>query len=370
MFDEARALPNLIRAAAEPFDWGEHGVRRALTPLEILSANRVLLVGNGDSYHAALACQRAVNEFARVPCQAFTSLAFAAYAADVLPVPFPNDPLVVGVSVSGRSSRTVEAVERAAAAGANTLAMTGTPDSPITQSARRRLYLQIPPGAPAPGIRSYTATVMGLLLLAIRLGEIRNRYHQEAANALRGELARLADVIAGALDAADAPARAAVDLCAASPMLMCIGSGPSYGTALFTAAKFVEGAGLFAVGQDIEEWLHVERFARPNDMPLWLVAPPGASYARAAHLAATARAIGHRLIAVVQDDDMEIARHADVVFPIPGTMREAFSPLVYHVAAHFFAAHLAEALGRKPFQSDNAAYWSAPDDAHLRPAQE
>ena len=66
-------------------------------------------------------------------------------------------------------------------------------------------------------------------------------------------------------------------MAADSPVLVMTGSGPSYGTALFAAAKMTETAGVFAAGQDLEEWCHVERLAYPDAMPVFVIAPPGRS---------------------------------------------------------------------------------------------
>jgi glucosamine--fructose-6-phosphate aminotransferase (isomerizing) len=135
-------------------------------------------------------------------------------------------------------------------------------------------------------------------------------------------------------------------------MMMFLGSGPSYGTALFSAAKVVEAAGVFAIGQDLEEWAHVERFAYPSDMPVFIIAPPGKSHWRAVKLTKAAQYYGRRVVAIIKDGDNEIAQNSDFIFPIFGEMREEFSPLVYHTTVNFFASYLTANLERKPFQGD------------------
>ena len=137
-----------------------------------------------------------------------------------------------------------------------------------------------------------------------------------------------------------------------TPTLVMVVSGPSYGTALFSAAKVVEAAGIFALGQDLEEWWHVERVAYPVDMPVFVIAPPGRSHWRAGDLAATARALGRRVIAVTHKDDTEVTRHAHAVLPVQGEVREEFSPLLYHLFAGYVASYVAERLGRLLFQGD------------------
>ena len=134
--------------------------------------------------------------------------------------------------------------------------------------------------------------------------------------------------------------------------MVMLGSGPSYGTALYSAAKMVEAAGIFSTGQDLEEWWHVERFAYPVDMPVFVIAPPGRSHWRAGDLAATARGLGRRVIAVTHADDTEVSRHAHAVLSVYGEVREEFSPLLYHLFASYVAAYVAERLGRCLFQGD------------------
>jgi len=348
MVKQVLDLPNVLREQTRPFD---NLVRNVLTPLEFLSLHRVFVTGDGDSFHAAMACEMAFENIAHLACEPLSAQRFLDYGAEWMPVPFPNSVLVVGTSASGRTQRVVQSLERARKFNALTIALTGTPGSPVTQAAERALPVQLPDLGPSPGIRTYTANLIGLLLLAIRIGEMRDRYTQAKANAMRQELADLADVIAATIKAIDSKARQIADALKDAAAMVFVGSGPSYGTALFSAAKVVEAAGVLALGQDLEEWAHVERFAYPNDMPLFIIAPPGRSHWRAAELARTARQLGRRVVTVVKDGDDEIAAHAEFVLPVMGDAREEFSPLVYHLAADLFASYLAEALGRKLFQT-------------------
>ena len=212
--------------------------------------------------------------------------------------------------------------------------------------------VELPQKQRSPGIRTYQASLLGMLLVAIQLGEMRDTSHQAEADGLRQEVAALADVVDATASAIKERCREVADMIADSPAMVMLGSGPSYGTALFSAAKVIEAAGVFAMGQDLEEWWHVERFAYPVDMPVFVIAPPGRSHWRAGDLAATARALGRRVIAVTHKDDTEVARHAHAVLPVHGEVREEFSPLLYHLFADYGASYLAARLGRALFQSD------------------
>lgn len=354
MITQVQDLPAMMREHTRLFD---RGIRNVLTPLEFLSLARVFLVGDGDSFHGSMAAEMAFESIAKIVCEPISAMRFLEYGAPYIPANFPNDTLVVGISASGRTQRVIQALRRANAVSPKiiTAALTGTPESELTKNANRIITVDVPSLGGSPGIRTYSATLMGLFLLAIRIGELRNLYHQTEANAMRQELASLGDVVEATIRATEQPACAAALALKDAATMIFVGSGPSLGTAMFSAAKVVEAAGVFAVGQDLEEWAHVERFAYPDDIPTFIIAPPGRGYWRAVELARAAKGLGRRLVAVVREGDTEIAPLADFVLPVAGDVREEFSPLVYHIAADLFASHLAENLGRMLFQTDRPA---------------
>jgi glucosamine--fructose-6-phosphate aminotransferase (isomerizing) len=260
--------------------------------------------------------------------------------------------LVIAISASGRTERGLQSLARAKEYGALTVALTGTPGSPFTEAGERVVLVDLPDFGRSPGIRTYNASLMGLAAIALRLGEAHGKYDAVHVESVHAQIAGLAEVMTATLEATAAPAQAAADAWQDAQIQAWLGSGPSYGTALFSAAKVVEAAGIFAIGQDLEEWAHVERFVYPDDMPTVIIAPPGRSHWRAIRLAELVKKLGRRLAVVVQDGDEELTSHADFVFPVMGEVSEALSPLVYHIPSNFFASRITENLGRMLFQSD------------------
>jgi len=349
MIRQVEGLAGDLRELTRPFD---QQIRTVLTPSEWRAVNKVYLTGDGDSYHASCAAELAFEAIAAVTCAPMSAQHFLDYGAAWMRPAAPHQTLVVATSASGGTKRVVQAIERAKEHGALTIVLTGTPHSAVTQVADRTIVVELPQKERSPGIRTYQASLLGMLLVAIQLGEMRDTYPHEDANGLRHELTALADVVAATTDAIKGRCREVAEMIADTPTMVMVGSGPSYGTALFSAAKMIEAAGIFALGQDLEEWWHVERFAYPTGMPVFVIAPPGRSYWRAGDLAATARALGRRVIAVTHKDDTEVTRHAHAVLPVQGQVREEFSPLLYHLFASYVASYVAERLGRSLFQSD------------------
>ncbi len=349
MIRQVEALASDVRELMRPF---AQPIRTVFTPSEWRMVNKVYLTGDGDSYHASCAAELAFEAIADVSCEPMSAQRFLDYGAAWMRPTAPHQTLVIATSASGGTKRVAQAIERAKEHGALTVALTGTPNSAVRQVADRTIVVELPHNERSPGIRTYQASLLGLLLVAIQLGEMQNQYPQEQANSLRHELIALADGIDATTNAIKERCREAADMIADTSVMIMAGSGPSYGTALFSAAKVVEAAGIFAMGQDLEEWWHVERFAYPVDMPVFVIAPPGRSYWRAGDVAATARGLGRRVIAVTQKDDTAVTRHAHFMLPVHSEVREEFSPLLYHLFAGYVAAFLAERLGRSLFQTD------------------
>ena len=163
----------------------------------------------------------------------------------------------------------------------------------------------------------------------------------------------MAEIVESTYEVSHKPSEEAAKVVKDYPFISYAGSGPGFGSASFSGAKVVEATGVFSAPADLEEWAHVERFSYPLDFPVFMVAPPGKGYWRAAMLAEGVKKLGHYLMVVVEEGDEEVSKHADIIFPVKGQVREAFSPLLYYIAGTTFAYYLTKALGRSMFMTDN-----------------
>jgi glucosamine--fructose-6-phosphate aminotransferase (isomerizing) len=303
-----------------------------------------VLTGCGDSHHAACAAELAFETIADLDCDAAPALRFLEYGAERVR---RRATLVVAVSASGGTELVLRSVHRARELGARTLAVTGTAGSPLAQAAEHAVVVDLPDREPSPGIRTHQASLIGLLLVALRLAEARG----VPVDRQRAELVAAAEAVAAAAEHARDRADL-VDAIADQPTVVVAGSGPAWGSAQFAAAKLVEGAGMPAHAQDIEEWCHVERFTRPAHDPVILLAPPGRAHWRALDMAEKARSVGRPVLAVAHPDDRRLTALADLLLPTPVPVREEFAALVLPVFAPYLAAGLAQRLGRAPFLHD------------------
>jgi glucosamine--fructose-6-phosphate aminotransferase (isomerizing) len=306
---------------------------------------QVHLVGAGDSLYASQAAAHAFRT------RGFSTRAVPAEALlHEWSVPAhvrPEEELVVGVSASGRTERVVEVLERAGALGLLRVAVSGQADSPLVDVADESLVVAVGNLERAPGLRTYQASLIGLLGIAAWL--------RRAATGQLFACARLlpenvAAHVAQTLTELRAPVQRVAERLVDMQTLMVLGTGPSAGTAGFSAAKIMETNGLLAHAQDLEEWRHVERFVGPRDFPVIVLGPEGATSRRVRSTAATATALGRRCVLIHPVADPASARDAWEALAVPGDVSEELSPVLYHVPVSMLAAELADHTGRPPFR--------------------
>ncbi|MFC5828088.1 SIS domain-containing protein [Nonomuraea insulae] len=343
---QVKALADDVRGLVTPL---ADQTRAVIAAVDVADISHVVLTGNGDSYHAALAAEMAFTSLAAVRCTPLSTLRLLKYGLPTAPEA-ARGTLVVAISASGGNVRALQVLARAHEAGARTLAVTSTPGSPLAQAADHALLAPLTGLRPCPGIRTYQASLLGLFLLAIELGWVRGHHTAAQAEQYQAELSATSDAIEATRSAIAPICTQRGSTLADAPVVMMLGCGPGYGGALFAAAKLVEAAGLFAVGQDLEEWEHVEALAQPRDMPTIILATPGYSHERAVIVAEQARSIGRTVIAVADAADTDLVKLADIM-PLHGAGREEFSPLLTQVFAGQLAYETARQLDRVPFST-------------------
>ena len=344
MYAQILSQPALL---LEVFDATEQAVQGAFSQFQPQRWQAIYTAGCGDSFYAGLACEMAFARFCQLPVKALSAMQFARYEADRL----PQHAVLFGISNSGHVSRSIEAVGLARAAGADTIAVTGNGASGIAREAAAAVAVGIPAMGRSPGIRSYTVQLLSLLLCALRLGELRQTISAADAMAWRHQLRDVATCMEATLQASDDRARQVAERFGAAENWVFMGSGPSYATALFIAAKLVESSGVNAWAQDIEEWAHIQFFNRQEHTPTCVIVPPGRSVDRVLELLPYVKGIGRPTLAVASSTQLLLSTQADVVLPVPQAVPEVFSALVYCLAGELLAYYLAEVQEAEFFQA-------------------
>lgn len=352
MIEQVYSLPELIRESLPEFD---ERVRNALDHKFCLSLKRLYITGCGDSHHASLTSELAFEALAGIPTEPMTALQYAHYTAGYMPETGPGTNAVVGISVSGEVTRTLEALNFARQEGAVSIALTATPGSRIAEAGDLQVFSTVtpfpdPPGTHTPGVRTYAATQLALFLMATRIGEVRGHLSTPDADNLRDQLRGLAEAAEDTIDSCDKASLELAESLAEAKEFVFAGGGPNFGTALFSAAKVLEASGDPALGQDLEEWAHLQYFTREPTTPSFFINTVQRDLSRAIEVVEAAKIIGRQVVAIVPGSDGGLFNQADFILPIADGVQKVFSPLVAAIPGELFAAHRADLVGETFFR--------------------
>ena len=259
MSRQVESLPELIEQQYEDL---EPKARTVLSFQEIFNIQRIVLTGCGDSYAAAIATKHAFEMLTSIPTEVVPAIELSRFYCEKHMGIDCCNPLVISVSNSGTGARVSEAVQRAKKHGCYILGVTGNLESPLAQYADKVLKLDIPKFESAPGTRSYMVSVMALLLLAIRFGEVRGKYTMDQAMDYRKDIKNQGGLLKELLPAMEEQCKKLAEDWKDFPCYDFIGAGFDYATAWFGQAKMLEATGKFAMHINSEEWFHLNFFAR------------------------------------------------------------------------------------------------------------
>ncbi len=350
MIAQIRSLPEMVHQIIPAYSMS---IQQNLTPEFCTYFDHLYLMGCGDSHHVSVATQLAFRVLAGVETEALTAMQFARYTAETLHN--PQRCLVVGASVSGEVSRTLEGMLMARKAGVKVMALTATPTSRIGRAAdvivdTTQPAFKDPEGMVIPGVRSFVANQVGLLLVALHLGEKRGHLSGEELAHFRGMIdsfpGKIQDTIQLNEEVTEKLADTWLD---ASEFVFC-GSGSGYAAALFSAAKILETSGDSAIAQDMEEWAHLQYFAKKEDTPTFIISAGERDASRASEVVTAAKAIGRRVALIAPDHFLKSISEEIVQLPVAGGLPEMFQSLLSFIPGSLFAAYRAERLGEPYFR--------------------
>lgn len=292
------------------------------------SFDRIFLVGAGDSLAVMIGARSALELMTGIPCEPVESMEFAYYRQHLV----DSRSVVIALSSSGETTRTIEAVLVAQHARAYTVALTNTPESSIDQESENSLLIE------ATRVGWPTQSSSAALALLLRLGTTIGA-HRGAVGAaeLARELSEVPELMTRVLADVDEPIAAIAAAEAGRSMYLYSAAGPTWAAAIIGAAKVKETTPDHAVEVQVEEYHHYNS-QKPGE-PLFLFSPTGPSVARAAYTGRDARRYGGTLYAVTTRGERAFTEDANQVLELP-VISEILSALLYIVPAQLIGYHL------------------------------
>jgi glucosamine--fructose-6-phosphate aminotransferase (isomerizing) len=246
---------------------------------------------------------------------------------------------VIALSQSGQTPDVVAYLERAAARGAHTVAVTNDPGSPLAEHADTLIALESGSERAVAATKTYSSELAVLAMLAAQLGG--------GGAAMAEALTRTSSLLHEWL--AEPPGQLEELAGALRPVqrLLVLGRGPEFATARELALKLLETSRLAAAPLTATDFAHGPVAALAEDFPTWLIASNDASLPTILDAAMRAAETGAPVIAS-GSAAAAVAAHARFVLPVPEAPLPLLAPLLSIVPGQLLALTLARAKGLDP----------------------
>jgi len=294
-----------------------HGVLEleelSLTELEIQNLRRIVIVACGTAYHAGVVGRYITEEWARLPVEPDIASEWI-YRNPVL----SKDTLVIGISQSGETRDTVNAMKLAREKGARTLGITNLMGTQITREVESVLYTRCGLEVGVAASKTFTAQVALLSLIALKLAQVRKTMPPLEMEFILDQLYELPAKIRQFLDT-DHPIDEIAQRFYDKPFFLYLGRHIGLPVALEGALKLKEISYIPTEAYSAGEMKHGPIALLEQGTPVVVVATNLHVYDKIVSNIQETRARGAHVIAIATDGNEDIQHHADDVIYVPRT---------------------------------------------------
>jgi glucosamine--fructose-6-phosphate aminotransferase (isomerizing) len=280
---------------------------------DLRQIDKVFIVACGSSYHSALVAKYAIERWVKLPTEVDIASEFR-YRDPVL----NERTLCVGVSQSGETLDTSEALREAKRLGAKVLVVSNVVDSSMARSADGVLYTRAGPEICVASTKCHLAQIVVLEILGLYLAQIHGTLSAAEVNDVLDSMDRLPGLLTQVLDRVDAVDDVAGKLADARDFFF-LGRHVGYPMALEGALKLKELAYLRAEGYPAGELKHGPiALIEPGTVVVG-VATRNRLFEKFLSNIAEVHSRGATVVLVAEDGDTEAAAVADHVLWVPPT---------------------------------------------------
>jgi len=283
-----------------------------MTEEQLRNLRRIVVVACGTAYHAGVVGRYMIEEWARLPVEPDIASEWI-YRNPVL----SKDTLVIGISQSGESRDTVNAIKLARELGARTVAITNLMGSQITREAESVLYTRCGLEVAVASSKTFTAQVALLALIGLKLSQVRKTLPPDEIEFILDQLYELPDKIERFLDGnhpIDEIAQRFYD----KPFFLYLGRHIGLPVALEGALKLKELSYIPTDAYSAGEMKHGPIALLEEGTPVVCVATDQkVIYDKVVSNIQETRARGAHVIAIATDGNEDIQHHAEDVIYVP-----------------------------------------------------
>jgi len=284
-----------------------------LSDEEVRNLRRIVLLACGTAYHSCVVARYVLEEWARLPVEPDIASEWI-YRNPVI----GPDTLVIGVSQSGETRDTIEAMKLAKKKGAHTLAITNMMGSQITREVESVLYTRCGLEVSVAASKTFTAQIALFYLVALKMAQVRGTMDPGELGFILDQVYELPTKMSQFLDG-DHPIEEIAQRFYDKPFFLYLGRHIGLPVALEGALKLKEISYIPTEAYSAGEMKHGPIALLDSDTPVVVVATDIHVYDKIVSNIQETRARGAHVIAIATDGNEDIQHHADDVIYVPKT---------------------------------------------------
>ncbi len=308
-----------------------------MSAAELREVERVILVGCGTAFHAAMVGEYLLESLAYLPTEVEVASEFR-----YRNTPMSKYTLTFVISQSGETADTLAALRESQRKGHRTLGICNNVASTIARESDGGVYMHAGPEIGVAATKSFTSQLVVLTLISLLMGRIRHLSNADGRRVIE-QLEELPDKVARVLELNDHVASVARKYADREAMLF-MGRQYHYPVALEAALKLKEISYIFASGHASAELKHgVIALVNP-ELPSVFIAPDDPLFEKNASNIEEVRARRGPVIGVGTEGHGTLEKIVDDVLLIP-PCPDFLSPILSVIPLQMLAYHIAVARG-------------------------
>uniref|UniRef100_A0A8C7NTX6 glutamine--fructose-6-phosphate transaminase (isomerizing) n=1 Tax=Oncorhynchus mykiss TaxID=8022 RepID=A0A8C7NTX6_ONCMY len=304
---------------------------------EIKRCRRLIMIGCGTSFHAAVATRQALEELTELPVM-------VELASDFLDrnTPVFRDDVCFYISQSGETADTLMALRYCKDRGALTVGVTNTVGSSISRDTDCGVHINAGPEIGVASTKAYTSQFVALIMFGLMMSEDRISLQTRRLEIING-LRILPELIKKVLTL-DKNIKSIADELYEQRSLLVMGRGFNYATCLEGALKIKEIPYMHSEGILAGELKHGPLALIDKHMPVIMIIMRDACYTKCQNALQQVTARSGRPIILCCQDDPEVSKNAYKTIELPQTV-DCLQGILSVIPLQLLSFHLAVLRG-------------------------
>jgi len=319
-----------------------------LTDKDFREINKIMITACGTAYHAGLVGKYQLESLARVPVEIDVASEFR-YRTPVL----DKNTLVIAITQSGETTDTIVSFREAISKGVKSLAVSNMVGSSITRETDNVFYTRAGLEIGVAATKTFTAQLVAMALLSIKIGTARKVIGQEDFTRFRTALVKLPSQVEKLLKSYEKIRDIARKYYKCNDFLF-LGRNISYPVALEGALKLKEISYIHAEGYAAGEMKHGPIALVDSMVPVVSILPTGPVFEKILSNVKEVKARQAVTIGITNEGEENLEEYFDDIIFVPTT--EFFlSPILTTIPLQLLAYFIAEKKERDVDQPRNLA---------------